>query len=292
MALVEQPRSFRRIEPPPPGLCALVTSPLRPLPNLLVIGAQKCGTTSLHMLLSLHPEICMASAKECNELVRPRPTSSRYRGYFPMRRGVLRGRFRWFGESTPFYIFHPAVPSLASRWLRGVHAIAVLRDPVERAWSHYRHNCRLGLESIPFEEAIDRESERMALSDHGYRHHSYVARGCYAPQLERWFDALGRERVLVLEFSELSRGAEGPRADIARFLGLRSPVAGSLPHANSGGKGCEGLDPRVRERLRAVFAPQEAALCRLVGRRFDWGGPSGDMSGEASGDASGPAMGP
>lgn len=258
--------------PPDPGWRAILTSPLRMAPNLLVIGAQKAGTTSLHALLAEHPEIVMSRIKECDELVRQRPSRLRHRAFFPIVRPFASPRLRWAGESTPYYMFHPEVPARAAALLPGVRAIAVLRDPAERAWSHYRHAVRHGLEDLGFEEALEVEESRVASSPWSHRHHSYFARGCYAPQLERWFAALGRERVLVLEFDELRSGDGAAVHAIERFLGLSTPLRAALPLRNHGGRAHPEIPDRISDVLRGRFATHVLRVERLLGRRFRWAG--------------------
>lgn len=265
---------------PSPRVFARLTAPLRPLPNLLVIGAQKAGTTSLHELLGAHPEICMSKVKECGELVRDAPSALRYRAFFPWRGAAVARRARWFGESTPFYAFHPAAPARAAELLREPRAIMVLRDPIERAWSHHRHAVRLGLEDLEFDEAIAREPERIGSSEHSFRHHSYVARGCYAGQLQRWFDALGRDRVLAVDFTEIVDGSGRATREIERFLGLRSPLPAEPPRMNAaaevgaasgtiGEPRAESMSEPTRALLRVRLAPEVAAVEALLGRRFE-----------------------
>ena len=253
---------------PHPGWRALLSSPLRMRPNLLVIGAQKAGTTSLHTLLAGHPEIIMSRIKECDELVRARPSVWRHRAFFPLRGPLAPKRARWVGESTPYYLFHPQAASRAAKLLPGVRAIAVLRDPIERAWSHYRHARRLGLESLGFAEALATESERLAAAPSSHRHHSYFARGCYAEQLERWFGALGRERVLVLRFEALRDGEPACRAAIESFLGLETQLDATLPFRNRGTGADEPVPVDIAEGLRIRYSPHDLRLEGLLGWRF------------------------
>ncbi|MGA1223459.1 MAG: sulfotransferase family protein [Phycisphaerales bacterium] len=255
---------------PSPGWSALLTAPLRMRPNLLVIGAQKAGTTSLHSLLAGHPEIAMSRIKECNELVRERPSTMRHRAFLPLGGALAAKRARWAGESTPYYIFHPQAPVHAARLLPGVHAVAILRDPVARAWSHYRHAVRFGFEPLPFDEALAREAARLAEDPLAHRQHSYFARGCYAEQLERWFDALGRERVLVVSFEELCGAERIALKAIAGFLGLSTPITGELPLRNQGEGDPAGLSPALRDALRERYRPHNRRLEELLGRPFGW----------------------
>lgn len=250
-----------------PPLRCLLTALLRPLPNLLLIGAQKSGTTSLHALLASHPEICMAGIKECDELVRRRPSSLRYRAFFPVAFAGIRAGVRYFGESTPYYLFHPEAPRRARDMLPDPVAIAVLRDPVERAWSHYRHSVRFGVEPLGFMEALEREPERMASSPEEFRWVSYFSRGCYAGQLRRWFDALGRDRVLVLTLEDLVAGRA--QHDIRGFLGLSTPFEQAMQRRNAGSPSEDPLPDEERRILRSRYAPHVAEVEQLLGRAFE-----------------------
>jgi hypothetical protein len=198
-------------------------------PNLLVIGAQKAGTTSLHSLLAGHPEIAMSRIKECNELVRERPSTMRHRAFLPLGGALAAKRARWAGESTPYYIFHPQAPVHAARL-----AARLAEDPL------------------------------------AHRQHSYFARGCYAEQLERWFDALGRERVLVVSFEELCGAERIALKAIAGFLGLSTPITGELPLRNQGEGDPAGLSPALRDALRERYRPHNRRLEELLGRPFGW----------------------
>jgi hypothetical protein len=263
-----QARGARRFRP---KWAHRLTAPLRALPNLLVIGAQKAGTTSLHDFLGQQPEIRMSRIKECNVLWTPGWSLLGYRSYFPRRSTCAREGVRRIGESSPFYLFHPAAIEGARRLdaaTTDLRAIAILRDPVERAWSHYRHAQRWHHEGLSFEEALDREEERIAQGGEAFRHYSYQARGHYAGQLARWFDLLGRDRVLVLDFEDALSMEPATRLEIARFLGLSRPLVGDLGRLNPGGG--ERMPDAVRERLHATFRRSNEELATLLGRRFPW----------------------
>jgi hypothetical protein len=265
---------------PRPSWPARLTSPWRCLPDLLVIGAQKSGTTSLHAHLDRHPSIWMTPWKECNFFTgRPRSALA-YRSFF-LRRAERRARdVLVVGESTPYYLFHPAVPRRASARLPGVRAIAVLRDPVERAWSHYRHNVRLGLEPLSFGDALDAETERTAgelervaaatdARSDALRHYSYAARGRYAEQLRRWLEALGRDRVHVMIFEDLVARPRETMADVARFLAVADRFGADLPDRNRDEASAE-LPEAVRRRLRDEFAEPNRDLAALLGIDVSW----------------------
>ncbi|HXS47682.1 MAG TPA: sulfotransferase domain-containing protein, partial [Solirubrobacterales bacterium] len=167
----------------------------RPLPDFLIIGAQKGGTTSLHAYLSEHRRVSPSSTKEVHFFDHAYDRGlGWYRAHFQR---SAKAPLSLSGEATPYYLFHPLVPARVAETLPESRLIVILRDPVDRAFSHHNHELALGFEDLPFEEAIEREPERLEgeqeriLEDPGYRsfahqHHSYVSRGRYAEQLERW----------------------------------------------------------------------------------------------------------
>ena len=213
----------------------------------------------------------MSRIKECNVLWTSVWSLREYRAYFPWRATCLLGGVRRVGESSPFYLFHPAAIEGARRLdaaTRDLRAIAVLRDPVERAWSHYKHSQQWHGETLPFEQALDREAERIAATEMDFRSYSYQSRGEYAPQLARWFDLLGRDRVLVLDFTEVLEMRAETRSEIAGFLGLSGPLEGEFGGFNLGRR--EELPAGVRARLEERFHDPNERLAELLGRRFAW----------------------
>src|SRR5947209_8592328 len=132
------------------------TVAVRPLPNFLILGAQKAGTTALYAYLRWHPEITGPSFKEVSFFDRHYARGERwYRAHFPARRRPF------VGEASPSYLFHPLVPERVARLLPDARLVAILRNPVDRAFSHYQHEVSLGREPLSFEEAVAHEEERM-----------------------------------------------------------------------------------------------------------------------------------
>lgn len=176
------------------------------LPTFLVFGAARCGTTSLHQYLGQHPEVFMSAVKEPQFFERtPKapPTVEAYEALF-----AAAGDARAVGESTPTYIRHPEVPGRVRELLPEVRLVALLRDPVERAYSSYLGLKRDGL-SVPatFEAAL-REREHL------------VASGRYHEQLLRWYDVFRRERILVLLHDDLRDDPHPLFAELFAFLGV------------------------------------------------------------------------
>lgn len=247
-------------------------------PSFLIVGAQKAGTTFLHQELVRHPDVRPPLTKEIHFL------DDRFGRGLPW----YLGHFARYdesggitGESSPGYLFHPHAPDRARRLLPGVRAVVLLRDPVQRAYSHYRHERRLGFETEPtFARAVEREDERTAAAllaveldpervSHEMRHFTYVARGRYAEQLARWTDALGRDRVLVVMSSDLFGEPRRVLDEVETFLGLDPWQPDELGPNDMLGGG-PPLDPGLERELRGRFSDSDAELAQMLGRGLGW----------------------
>jgi Sulfotransferase domain len=265
------------------------TSGARTLPTFLVIGTQRGGTTTLYHYLVQHPQVLGAVAdKEVHFFdLRYAAGLGAYRGAFPTTgaaRRVARDRGTFaIGEATPYYLFHPAVPERVASDLPDVRLLAVLRDPVARAWSHYRHEVELGFEDLSFEDALDAEAARTAgaaellaadpaATSFAHQHHTYVARGRYVEQLERWWRAFPRERLLLVRSEDLHRDPAPIFDAICTHLGIGAwqPAAWETYNATKPA----GMARETDARLRALFVPWNARLASATGRAWAWDGAS------------------
>jgi len=263
------------------------TASLRLRPSFLVIGAQKAGTTSLYAYLTAHPAVLGSSIKEVQYFSKFYDRGEDwYLSYFPLE---LRGRAARLragvrpavGEASATYLFHPRAPDRVQRFDAGMKLIAVLRDPVDRAYSHYQMEHRWGRERLSFEDALDREAaltpelERM-IAEPAHESQeaidcSYVARGRYAEQLERWLERFPREQLLTLTSDELLADPGGSMETVARFLGVPAWRAASYPLRGVREYGT--MPPETRERLARTFAPENERLEQLVGHALPWTRP-------------------
>ncbi|MGH8010521.1 MAG: sulfotransferase domain-containing protein, partial [Candidatus Binatia bacterium] len=138
------------------------TARWRTLPTLLIIGAQRCGTSSLFKYLGAHPRCKASIRKEVRFFTQYYDRGENwYRSHFPLALSGDSGSTGVTFEASPDYLLDPRTPSRVVRHLPDIRLIAILRNPIERAYSHYRHFRRLGLEELPFEEALHREPERI-----------------------------------------------------------------------------------------------------------------------------------
>jgi len=254
------------------------TTPLRVLPDFLVIGVMKGGTTSFFNYLARHPQVRPPFRKEIKFFDIHYPQGlGWYRAHFPMRFKMKAGMVT--GEATPYYIFHPGAPGRVAARLPRARLIVLLRNPVDRAYSHYNHMLRVGREPLSFEAAIAQEAERLEgeeqriLADPHYStfqhlHYSYLARGRYAEQLEKWFALFPREQILILESEQLYAAPAGCLHQAAAFLGLPAWAGDDFPVYKQGAY--EQMPAAVRARLVEYYRPCNQTLYDLLHRKFAW----------------------
>lgn len=275
---VQQTLKFLRLQ---------MTGPLRVLPDFLVIGAPKCGTTSLYGYLAQHPSVLPALGKEVRffDQFRHRPLRW-YRGHFPTRWAVRRagrevGGRVLTGEATPTYLMSPVAPGRAHAVVPEAKLIALLRNPVDRAYSNYQMEVRHGTETLSFEEALDCEEERLRderveVYEDGARfkftelHFSYQKQGIYVEQLKRWLEYYRRDQLLVLDSVLLFTEPAECYARILDFLGLPPYELGSFPVLYQGIYR-DTMRPETRERLLEYYRPYNEELFELLGMGFEWG---------------------
>jgi len=247
----------------------------RPRPHFLGIGTQKGGTTSLYQLLRQHPDVFLPEQKELHYFSKHYQLGDRwYLNHFAAAKpGQLRG------EITPYYLFHEAAPQRIAAMRRSMRLIALLRDPVERTLSQYFHSCRLGLETLPLEAALEAESTRLCgsaeriqqpgITDLHHQEHSYLARSRYEIQLQRYLALFGQERVLVLRSEDLF--AQDPEClrRLCGFLGIAPFEAQiTIPKANSGAGEAHAVSEALRSQLREQLEPTYRWLEAAYGMRW------------------------
>lgn len=242
------------------------------LPAYLVVGTKRGGSTSLQAYLAAHPSVRgPVSGKGTHYFdVHHRRGQRWYRSQFPAR---APGSGWIAGEASPYYMFHPGSLDWIAQELPGVKLIVLLRDPVDRAHSHYQHEVARGFEHLSFDDALDAEPARVRSGgDHARRHFTYLQRGHYLEHLREMHRRFPPERVLVLQSEELFRD---PRAAVSRtcdFLGIPDADVGELrPHK---ALAYEPLAPATRERLASYFFDRNAGLYAYLGRDLGWTRPT------------------
>jgi hypothetical protein len=276
----------------------MATAAARPLPDFLVIGAKRGGSTSLYYALLQHPQVVPLFPRarflpKANDTKGVHYFDSNYergprwyRSYFPSTatRRLISARHRRAvtGEASPYYLFHPLAAARAAALVPHARILLVVRDPVERTFSHYRERVRQGAEPLGFEDALAAESERLAgeeeriASDptyHSYAHEqqSYRAQSEYAPALRRWLEVYPADRVKVLLSEELYANPGPTLAEATNFLDLDPMPLDRLGHWNAAP--IAPMSEPTRRALVEHFAGPNAELESLIGRELPWQRP-------------------
>jgi len=261
------------------------TRHMRVLPDFLIIGGQKCGTSSFYRNLVKHPSIVPAFDKEIYFFNgKFHKGINWYRTHFPLLpykyyvTKICRQKFLT-GEATPGYIFHPHVPKRVSEVLPHVKIIVLLRNPVDRAYSHYHHEVRKKRETLSFEDAIKTEEERLRgefekliknerYKSFNYIHYSYLARGIYVDQLQRWNNFFKKEQILILKSEDFFRDTQTSFDQALQFLGLPGWQVNDFRKAHVGYY--PKMDTAIRNRLLNYFKPHNHKLYEYLGINFGW----------------------
>ena len=187
------------------------------LPDFIICGTQKGGTTSLYEYLRHHPEVYLPKKKEIHFF--DLNLNKGLRWY--LRHFVTNNIARIKGEATPSYMYFEEVPRRIRRILPNVRLIFILRNPVDRAYSHYWHEVKLGYEHLSFEDAIRMEKKRLFSGGTFEKiHYSYIDRGKYAIQLRRFMKYFPKNQLLILLFDDLKGRPLYILKQLYAFLGI------------------------------------------------------------------------
>lgn len=271
------------------------------LPSFIIAGTQKGGTTSLHYYLNEHPDVYMSEKKEVHFFdLNFEKGIGWYEKHFEHCKEVQTA-----GETTPFYMFHPDVPKRIKDLMPGIKIIFVLRNPIERAWSHYWHEVVKGRETLSFEEALEQEEKRIKQNQKYFQNKSYRSRGEYAEQIHRYISLFGSGQVLILLSEELRSNPENTLKEVFTFLGLdtefhstrileKAKYEGKVPRSryvnaliqsgmlknvpflkglnnmfNFAGRK-EIMSSETRSALESYYRPFNSSLADLLGRKDLW----------------------
>ena len=265
------------------------TSDRRPTPDFLIIGTKRGGTTSLWNYLIQHPlvpRLFPAWNTKSSHYFEEHWSRGEawYRSHFPTtrQREALENRYGGptrVGEAAPLYMFHPLAAQRVEHLMPEARLIVLLRDPVERAYSHWKERRTEGREPLEFAEALRREEERTAgererlVADPNYFSepydwYTYRARGRYLEHLEPWLERFHRSQILFLPSEDLYRDPASSYQRTLDFLGLPEHTLPDFKVYND--RRSAPLEQSLRAELTEYFAPYNAALRQRLGMTFDW----------------------
>lgn len=262
------------------------TRSARAKPSVLIVGAQRSGTTSMYRALAQHPAVIKS---RFHKGVHYFDTNydrgvGWYVGHFPTRRR-LRSAAKEAGvpavtfESSPYYMCHPLAPARIAADLQDVRLIVLLRDPVERAYSAHSHELARSFETQDFRTALALEDERLRGEEerlraepgyvsHSHQHHAYRSRGEYVTYLRRLERLVGRSRMHVVDSHNFFTEPQPVFAEVLRFLSLPDHPNTSFDRHNARSR--LPLDHDLRVMLEEHYRPWNDELAAWWGRAPSW----------------------
>ena len=258
-----------------------ITSPLRVLPDFFVIGAGRTGTTSLYHYLDQHPSLSKSAYDELGFFdVNFHLGLHWYRSLFPSIftkfRIKLKTHFFMTYDVTPSYVRRPWIARRMKKLFPDTKLIIVLRNPIDKAQSHYYLSKKFG-ETRTFEEFIEEDINDILEWDIGSKDDYYfatkvenskLARGFYVEQLPVWFELFSKNQILIISSEDLASNTKNVINNIFQFLNLPKYEIPNIEKVNVSKHSKMNSD--TRKRLIAFFKPYNKQLYEFLNYKFDW----------------------
>lgn len=222
------------------------------LPNFLVIGTQKGGTTTLHRIMMRHSKIYLPECKEVQYFSLNYEKGIKwYANHF--------NESKWWqikGEITPYYLFHPKAAKRIKETIPRVKLIVLLRNPIDRTISQYYHAKRHGFEALELEKAIKAEKFRLSRNNiYNHQKHSYIARSKYAEQLSIYESLFPAKNIKLIKSENLFDMPRETWKDIQEFLGIKKELLDKeIPKSNTGNGEYQSVSRETKEMIRMELA--------------------------------------
>jgi hypothetical protein len=260
-----------------------LTGPLRLLPNYLIIGAAKSGTSSLYEYLIQHPNVQPASGKEIYFFdMNYDKGINWYRTFFPLSNNFSKtAKNSIVGEATPRYLDHPHAPYRIKKYIPNCKFIILLRNPIDRAYSHWNMMVNHNREDLSFEEAIDKEKnrtnglfEKMAKDKSFYSKeyywYSYLERGIYSKKIKKWFEIFPKNQFLILKSEDLFSKPSEIFHQTQDFLNIPKIILDEFKTVRKGIYKNKSISSNTRKSLSDFFKPYNEELYSLIGVNLGW----------------------
>jgi hypothetical protein len=258
-----------------------ITSPARELPNFIIAGAVRCGTTSLYYNICEHSSVLPASYDEIgffdsNYELGINWYKSMFPTKFKMKKIESKTGTCITGEDTPFYFWNKKAIKRIKKDIPKIKLIILLRNPINRAYSNYHLGVRLGSELLSFEDSIKKEIELLEKNndfesdkiEKFLRPRSYIAKGLYYQQIKNWFDVFSKDQILVLNTEIFSEKSDQTLKQIFNFLNLPNEKIQKIKNKKVGNY--QKMNENTRECLKNIFKPHNEKLFKILGTEFEW----------------------
>jgi hypothetical protein len=224
--------------------------------KFICVGVQKAGTSTLHDILIQHPNLKLPTLKETHhfrDVEKFNKGKDHYFNYYFKKRD----KQKYYGEINPEYAYFDECGDRIKSYFDELKIVFILRNPVDRAYSHYLMTKRRGLETLSFEDAITHEKDRLT-SHYNKIHYSYISRGYYSKQISRFENLFGSNNVKIVLFDNLVKDSKITVDEIVDFIGLNKMEFNYDVKSNPATK--------VRNKHLRDFIYQENTFKKIIGK--------------------------
>ena len=253
-----------------------ITASSRVLPDFIIVGTVRSGTTSLYYNICEHPSVLPAAYDEIGFFDSNYNLGIEwYRSMFPKQKEIEEVRkntgFAITGEDTPFYFWKKEAIDRIFQCVPNVKIISIFRNPVDRAYSNYNLGVRANTEKSTFEDAIDEEIEFLennSFRDSIDQKRSYITKGVYEKQMKSWFDVFPRKQIHILSTEEMEQKPQETLLKIFKFLEIPEYTIKN-PQKQKSAK-YEKMNVETRKRLLDYYQPFNEKFFKIINQRFNW----------------------
>jgi len=255
------------------------TERYRALPNCIIAGAMRAGTGSLYNYLSEHPDVIRSrERKEVHFFdLHYEYGVNWYRTHFPL---AFFAKKSVIMEASPYYMIHPQVPKRIKKLIPNTRIVFLVRNPIDRAYSHYQNNLKKRFEDLTFEEAIQKEVQRIEGEEDtlrndpfyqswAFQRFTYLRRGLYIKDILNWNHYFSRTQIEIIQSELLFQKPSEALEKLEDWLCLSHHKYRDLKHHNQSDYSTV-LKDSVRNHLAKFFAPYNEKLFKFLGYRLDW----------------------
>jgi len=253
-----------------------ITASSRVLPDFIIIGTVRSGSTSLYYNICEHPSVLPAAYDEIGFFDSNYHLGINwYRSMFPKQKEIDELKkdtgFAITGEDTPFYFWKKETAERISDIMPNSKLIVIFRNPIDRAYSNYNLGIRKKTEKLSFEDAINEEMnflEKHSFRESADRRRSYLSKGFYENQIKIWFDIFPREQIHILSTEDMQKDPEKTLLKIFKFLKIPSYSLKNPQKQKSAEY--KKMDDKTREKLLNFYKPYNEKFFQTIQERFDW----------------------